>query len=537
MMVNILPVALLPVLTLLTGVSPLKPEEIYVKTGEMVVLHCPHSTKHNHNDNNNVVWTSYTTQEMYVINNKSAGQKQMLIAGRSLVILIASVNHEGNYSCSVGNASSQFRLTVYNTQSTENEERNKYSKTCYAPESCTLSCPEVNIPDVNTLNMTSNPITWHRQGDSSSKDSYFSSVEKEDHGVYTCTRSYQFQGQLYNMTFTVILDVQPQKKSGKPMILSPYKSDVFYVDLGSTVVIDCKAVVHSDFDEVFWLSDTSFVETNDSFPIFYNYTMEDNNVGIDVTASLVFKKVSEEDLSRRYTCKLESASELSSFVTVTLASKVCPLPLLLALGIVGILVVVIIAVVYAKFKIHIALFIRDNLGCHSSTSDRKNYDAFLMCYGNETDAGLNEDNRQWLKSVLEEKFGYCLCLYNRKIIPGKAEAQAVLDCIEQSQKVVLVPTTPDCGLGSDVLNDIHLTLVQRQSHLVFIKTEKTKVPSSGSVPEALKLLGETDFVTWKGSSSMIHTSSFFKELRYYLPAPHSSVSKVSIFHPQHFEEI
>lgn len=44
------------------------------------------------------------------------------------------------------------------------------------------------------------------------------------------------------------------------------------LSLGSTVAIDCKAVVYSDFDEVFWLSDTSFVEMNDSFSVFYNYT-------------------------------------------------------------------------------------------------------------------------------------------------------------------------------------------------------------------------------------------------------------------------
>ncbi len=40
-----------------------------------------------------------------------------------------------------------------------------------------------------------------------------------------------------------------------------------------------------------------------------------------MTASLVFKKVSKEDLSRNYTCKLESIAEPSSFVTVTLAQK------------------------------------------------------------------------------------------------------------------------------------------------------------------------------------------------------------------------
>ena len=50
-----------------------------------------------------------------------------------------------------------------------------------------------------------------KEGESSPKDIYyFSSVEKKAHGVYTCTRSYLHDGQLYNMTFTVVLDVQPK---------------------------------------------------------------------------------------------------------------------------------------------------------------------------------------------------------------------------------------------------------------------------------------------------------------------------------------
>lgn len=95
------------------------------------------------------------------------------------------------------------------------------------------------------------------------------------------------------------------EKTGPSVILSPRENEVFPVDLGeflcdcadaytytylavnklirkcvfktllflgSTVVIDCKAVVYSDFDEVFWLSGNSFVETDDDLPVFYNFT-------------------------------------------------------------------------------------------------------------------------------------------------------------------------------------------------------------------------------------------------------------------------
>ncbi|XP_045887840.1 interleukin-18 receptor 1-like isoform X2 [Micropterus dolomieu] len=462
MKVKILIALLLLHLTFLTGVCPRRPREIDVKTGEMVALHCPDTR----------------------------------------------------------NASSQFwfRLTVYTTER-EYEERNMYSETCYTQESCKLNCPDVNIPAENTPDITSNSIIWHKEGESLPKASYFPKVEKNDQGVYTCIRSYLYHGQIYNMTFTVVLDVQPNKKSGETAILSPCENDVFHVDLGSTVMIDCKAVMYSEFDEVFWLSGSSFVETNNSFPVFYNNTWEYDTEGIKMTASLVFKRVSEEDLSKNYTCKLESVYEPASFVTITLAQKASPFSVSLALGIVGIVVVIAVTVaVYVKLKMDIALFLRDT--CYNSKSDGKSYDAFLMCYESDTDIGLNEDDRKWLESVLEERFGYSLCLNDRDVLPGKAVAEAVLDCIEQSRAVVLVPASPDPGPGSGLLSVIHAALVERQTRLVFIKTETTEVSRSGSLPENLQLLGEAgDCVTWKGISSTPPSSSFWKQLRYYLPAP------------------
>ncbi|XP_070821668.1 interleukin-18 receptor 1-like [Chaetodon trifascialis] len=504
MTVKIFQALLLLLLTLQTGLCLRRPREIFVKAGELVALQCPHYRGYNHRDAK-LIWTSHTSQEMDLSNTTSPveqSQMAMLLHGRSLVILSVSVNHQGNYSCSLGNHSRQFwfRLTVYKTQTREYEDRSTYSAICYTQESCTLNCPDVNVPAVNIPNITRNGIIWHKENESLPKADYFSSVEENDQGVYTCTRSYLYDGQIYNKTFIVKLDVQQKRQSEKSAaIISPRMNDVFHVDLGSTVVIDCKAVLSSDFDEVFWLSGDSFVERNSSLPVFYNYTHEYDSEETKMTASLVFKKVSEDDLSKKYTCKLDSDSIPSSSVTITLAQKVA---------------------VHAKLKMDIALLLRDTLACYCSTSDGKSYDAFLMCYKSDTDAGLKEEDRKWLESVLEERLGYSLCLYDRDVLPGKAVAEAVLDCIEQSRTVLLVPTSPDPDPGSGLLSVIHAALVKRQTRLVFIKTETTEASRSGSLPEALQLLSEAgDCVTWKGTRSMSPSSSFWKQLRYHLPAP------------------
>lgn len=117
--------------------------------------------------------------------------------------------------------------------------------------------------------------------------------------------------------------------------------------------------------------------------------------------------------------------------------------------------IIVPALICVKFKIEITLFLRDTLGCHRSSPgtelllclqfsakrimkrphgfwsqllfpvtivlDGKSYDAFLMCYQADAAAAVNEPDRRWIANVLEEKFGYSLCLDDRDALPGKGE--------------------------------------------------------------------------------------------------------------------
>ncbi|XP_029987039.1 interleukin-18 receptor 1-like isoform X2 [Sphaeramia orbicularis] len=518
------PLLLLFLLILLPGSHPMKIRQIYVKAGEVVTLHCPHSHKET-----KPTWTCYTPQETDLSNLSSAEQNQMgfLIHERSLVILSATVKDQGNYSCSLWNTTVQswFRLIVYTTLSSDLERKTQYPITCYSQEACTLTCPDRNIPDKNILNITTTGIVWKKGsdvttdslvGESVSKEVYyFSSVDEEDYGVYTCTRSYVYQGQTYNKTFTVILNVKPGEKWKQPEILSPKEKDVFYVDLGSTLMINCTAVLSSEFDEVLWLSENSFVDRNLSSSVFYTWTQDINDEETKMTASLIFKNVSEKDLSKHYTCKLISVSEPPSFVTITLAQKDHTSTFIVALSIVAmILVVALMALLYVKWKTDIAIFLRNTLGCYSSISDGKSYDAYLMCYKSDSDGALNEDDRKWLENILEE-FGYTLCFHDRDVLPEEPVEEAVSECIDQSRTVVLIPTTSDPGPGSGLLTD-YGALVEQHSHVVFIRTE-TNGPKRSQSLKGLDKTGRC--VTWKGMSSRLSSSSFCKELRYYLPPP------------------
>ncbi|XP_024857896.1 interleukin-1 receptor-like 1 isoform X2 [Kryptolebias marmoratus] len=521
----VLPLLLFLLLTFITGVRP--QTRVNVKAGDLVLLQCglcPHDVPV-------TLWRTDGNPKTVLSSNMSAAEQEqrgVIVFRNTLVVLSASVDRQGNYSCSyLRNTSiqSQFLLRVYSAQSKDCEKKYTYNMTCYTQTACRLFCPEVNIPTVNISSLIRGDVLWHQNGKPT--EPYFQSVEKTDSGMYTCTWPFLHSGRIYNRSFTVVLDVQTDKPMKNYGISSPQDGQVFQVELDTTVVITCRAVTDSCFSSLFWLSDDQFVSDNETLRVYNNRTCNETNMAR--TASLVFRKVQEEDLSKNFTCKFES-DELGAITTITLMKTARPSYVTVAVCSVVIVVVMAASVViYVKFKVDVTLFFRDSLGCQSGASDEKVYDAFVMCYKSDSDGGLNEDDRRCLEKTLEERFGYKLCLFDRDVLPGQ----------EQSRAVVLVPCYPDPGPGTGLLSAIHAALVERQTRLIFIDTEQAEGSRSGSLPEALQLLSEAgDCVTWRGSrpssssSSSSFSSSFWKQLRYHLPAPRRESKQTHQLLPQ-----
>ena len=66
---------------------------------------------------------------------------------------------------------------VYTTQTREYEEMTTHPVTCYTLESCTLTCPDVNLPAGNIPNITINGTIWHKVLKHSIHQSYQKSSE------------------------------------------------------------------------------------------------------------------------------------------------------------------------------------------------------------------------------------------------------------------------------------------------------------------------------------------------------------------------
>uniref|UniRef100_A0A3B5KQQ6 Uncharacterized protein n=1 Tax=Xiphophorus couchianus TaxID=32473 RepID=A0A3B5KQQ6_9TELE len=436
---------LLPTVLLLS-ICPVTAKEIYANAGDLVMLNCRES-KH---DGTVMLWKMEKDQEMHLYSNMSASEQQklgLIFYRRSLVILSASTNHQGNYSC--GPLGYELMLTLH----TLRVSLNKYPMRCFAKQACKLICPEGSIPDAGIPGMQSMEHVWHKNGEPSVN--YFPSVGVENSGVYICMRSFLYSGEIYNTSSSLELDVQ-------------------------TGLIDVPFVLS--------------ISENEKMPKWMN-------------TSLIFREVSPENLSKTFTCAY-SSHKLISTVNITLVKIVI------------------------VFNLHQNGFLKANMGEVNNGFfvflDGRSYDAFLMCYKSITDGGLSEEDRKCLASTLENEFGYSICLYDRDVLPGQAVADAVLDCIQQSRAVVLIPGFPDPEPGSAVLSAIHSSLVERKTRLIFINTEQTEASTSGSFPEALQLLSKAgNSVTWKGRPP---PTSFWKQLRYHLPAPQQT-PKIPNTHP------
>ncbi|KAJ7983880.1 hypothetical protein DPEC_G00370270 [Dallia pectoralis] len=466
-----------------------KVSNLYVREGEMAVLRCRKlwvcRTKC-HDGNVTLTWN----------NHSGPGREEF---GDTLVILRVSPNNQGSYSCSLIGARGQplatmgFYINVYSDKCYTHLAL-YLTPTCNEKESCKkLPCSEESVPG----NFTRLNSTWYKDCDTkldnSFNDGYLQSADMKDSGNYTYTLYYAFKSQVFSLSRTMQRTVKPGTYHLDPQISRPRDGDIIEVDMGSPIAVVCSAVMEDSFSVLFWLENGSFVEdNNDTLPVFYNSSKKSKVE----EATLVIKQVSEEHLNRNYTCKLQSTS-VAIHASITFKQKRPARFHLLILIVVGTFVItaLVVTVVYVKLKVDIVLFLRDDLGLHHHKAyDGKCYDAYVLCCKSDMGSGVSEEDRRNIEAVLEEEYGYSLCLFDRDILPGQAVTEAVLASIEKSRRLILVSSETGLNPGQDSLYELHIglhaALVERKSHLILIQTEfGSDSGSSQDIQDDLKATG------------------------------------------------
>ncbi|OWK58226.1 Interleukin-18 receptor accessory protein [Lonchura striata] len=156
--------------------------------------------------------------------------------------------------------------------------------------------------------------------------------------------------------------------------------------------------------------------------------------------------------------------------------------------------------------------------------DGKEFDAFVSyakLNSSESDSALISEEKfalELLPDMLENKYGYKLCILERDILPGGAYTDEVVTAIKQSRRVIII-LSPAYVSGPSIFElqaAVNCALEDKGIKLVLIKFQDFKEPEAlpPVVKKALRIL---PVITWKSSISAAPRKKFWKYMRYHMP--------------------
>ncbi|XP_045395885.1 interleukin-1 receptor accessory protein isoform X1 [Lemur catta] len=325
--------------------------------------------------------------------------------------------------------------------------------------------------------------------------------------------------------FNNVIPEGSPKDAMPPQIHSPNDHVVYEKEPGEELLIPCKvyfSFLKDSRNEVWWTIDgkkpddiTIDVTINES--ISHTRTEDETRTQI-----LSIKKVTPEDLKRTYVCHARNAKGEVDKAAKVKQKEVAPrYTVELACGFgATVLLVVILIVVYHVYWLEMVLFYRAHFGTDETILDGKEYDVYVSYARN---AEEEEFVLLTLRGVLENEFGYKLCIFDRDSLPGGNTVEAVFDFIQRSRRMIVV-------LSPDYVTEKSISMLEFKLGVMCQNAIATKLivveyrPLEHPHPGILQLKESVSFVSWKGEKSKHPGSKFWKALRLALPLRSLSAS-------------
>ncbi|XP_075418684.1 interleukin-18 receptor 1 [Tenrec ecaudatus] len=348
-------------------------------------------------------------------------------------------------------------------------------------------------------------------------------AEVQDTGYYTCVHSLQYNGKRFNVTNTFNITVTGDRNNIIPVLYGSKFNEV-EVELGKDKQLNCSALVNKD-DTIYWnIWRESGIDPN---------VHEENEIKIktpdgkwQASRVLFIKNINENNLNFPYNCTVSSGegSETNVFILVR-KGGIADIPDhvftrgMAAASLILVAVVFIVVACYI-YRVDLALFYRHVIGKDETLTDGKTYDAFVS-YLKECRPENCEEHTfavEILPSVLEQHFGYRLCIFERDVLPGGAVVDEIHSLIEKSRRIIIVLSERymSNAVRYELESGLHEALVERKAKIILI--EFTPVRDGMVLPQSLELLKSHRILKWKAEKSLSYNSSFWKNLRYLMPA-------------------
>ncbi|KAB1256680.1 Interleukin-18 receptor accessory protein [Camelus dromedarius] len=241
------------------------------------------------------------------------------------------------------------------------------------------------------------------------------------------------------------------------------------------------------------------------------------------------KEVTQRDLRRTFTCFAQNSIGNTTH-SVQLKEKKGVLFLYILLGTVTSLAGALAAgALLCRYWIELVLLYRTYQSTDETLGDKKEFDAFvsyakLSSLESEATPSLSEEDLalNLFPEVLENKYGYTLCLLERDVVPGGAYAEDIVSMIKKSRRGVFI-LSPNYVNGPRIFElqaAVNLALDDQTLKLILIKFSPFQEPEClpHLVKKALRVLPT---VTWRGLKSVPPNSRFWTQMRYHMPVKSS----------------
>lgn len=397
------------------------------------------------------------------------------------------------------------------------------------------STGSIHCPSLSCQSDVQSPeMTWYKDGrllpEHKKNPIEMADIYVFNQGLYVC--DYTQSDNVSSWTVRAVVKVRTIGKdiNVKPEILDPI-TDTLDVELGKPLTLPCR--VQFGFQRlskpvIKWYVKESTQEWEMS--VFEEKRIQSTFKNEVIERTIFLREVTQRDLSRKFVCFAQNSIG-NTTRTIRLRKKEEVVFVYILLGTALMLVGVLVAAAFLYwYWIEVVLLCRTYKNKDETLGDKKEFDAFVS-YSNwsspETDAvgSLSEEHLalNLFPEVLEDTYGYRLCLLDRDVTPGGVYADDIVSIIKKSRRGIFI-LSPSYLNGPRVFElqaAVNLALVDQTLKLILIKFCSFQEPESLPylVKKALRVLPT---VTWKGLKSVHASSRFWTQIRYHMPVKNSN---------------
>ncbi|KAM7078138.1 LOW QUALITY PROTEIN: interleukin-18 receptor accessory protein [Molossus nigricans] len=372
-------------------------------------------------------------------------------------------------------------------------------------------------------------VTWYRNGrlvsEKGSNPMQLDEIYDFHEGTYICDHTQSDNTSAWTVRAVVQVRTIVKNTMLQPDILRPDK-DTLEAELGKPLTVHCKARFgfEKDFKPVIrWYSKDS--DQKLEILTAEGRSVQDTVENKDIECVLHLKEVTRSDLHKTFICFAQNSIG-NTTRSIHLKEKKGVLFLYVLLGTVATLVGMLAAgAALFTYRTEIALLCRTCRSKDEALGGGKEFDAFISyakwgSFESETASPVSEEDLalNLFPEVLENKYGYTLCLLERDVSPGGVYTEDIVRILKKSRRGIFI-LSPSYVNGPSVFElqaAVNLALQDRTLKLILVQFRSFQEPDS--LPHlVMKALRALPTVTWRGSKSVPPSSRFWAQIRYHMP--------------------